>query len=66
MTDTLIHIIINRREITVHGSPITAELVLLAGDYGPDYELFQLRHEHDPSGGVKQSNLKGNPIWRSA
>lgn len=53
MTDTAIHVVINRRVIALPGSPITAELILLAGDYGPDYELFQLRDEHDASGGAK-------------
>jgi hypothetical protein len=53
MTGAPIQVIINRRDIALPGSPITAELILQAGDYGPDYDLFVLRDENDASGGIK-------------
>lgn len=46
------HIFINRRKIDVAGGNMTGEQILGAGDYGPDYNLFLLQGEGDPSGGV--------------
>lgn len=46
------HIFINRREIAVAGGNMTGEQILNAGEYGPDYNLFLLRGEGDPSGGA--------------
>lgn len=48
-----IHVFINRRKIDLPSSPLTAEQILHAGDYGPDYDLFLLQGEGDPSGGTK-------------
>jgi hypothetical protein len=46
-----IHIFINRRPIEVSAGDMTAQDILKAGDYGPDYQLFMLRGEGDPTGG---------------
>jgi hypothetical protein len=53
VTNLRIHVFINRREIDLPTSPMTAEAILQAGDYGPDYELFLLHGEGDPSGGIQ-------------
>ena len=47
-----IHVFINRRKIGLASSPQTGEQILVAGDYGPDYNLFLLKGEGDPTGGV--------------
>ena len=60
MTRAAIHVLINRRDIVLPETPITAELILCrAGDYGPDYELFVLRDEHDATGGTKLERSEG-------
>lgn len=46
-----VHIFINRRKIDVVGGNMTGEQILAAGEYGPDYDLFLLKGEGDPSGG---------------
>lgn len=46
------HIFINRRKIDVAGGIMTGEQILGAGEYGPDYNLFLLQGEGDPSGGA--------------
>lgn len=48
-----VHVFINRREIELPGGAETGEQVLVAGDYGPDYNLFLLKGEGDPTGGVQ-------------
>lgn len=48
-----IHVFINRRRVELPSSPQTGEQILNAGDYGPDYNLFVLKGEGDPSGGVQ-------------
>lgn len=53
VTSLPIHVFINRREIDLPSSPLTAEQILAAGDYGPDYDLFLLHGEGDPSGGIR-------------
>lgn len=53
-----IRVFINRRKIAVPSSPQTGEQLLDAGAYGPDYNLFLLNGEGDPTGGT--------PIDRSA
>lgn len=47
-----VHIFINRRKIDVAGGSMTGEQILAAGEYGPDYNLFLLKGEGDPSGGT--------------
>lgn len=47
-----VHVFINRRKIELPGGMESGEQVLNAGDYGPDYNLFLLKGEGDPSGGV--------------
>ena len=46
------HIFINRRKVDVSGGNMTGEQILGAGEYGPDYNLFLLQGEGDPSGGA--------------
>jgi hypothetical protein len=53
MTRGAIHVLINRRDVVLPETPITADLILRAGDYGPDYDLFLLRDEHDAGSGAK-------------
>jgi hypothetical protein len=48
-----IHVFINRRKVELPSSPQTGEQILNAGDYGPDYSLFLLQGEGDPSGGTQ-------------
>jgi hypothetical protein len=48
-----VHVFINRRKIELPGTVETGEQVLNAGDYGPDYNLYLLKGEGDPSGGVQ-------------
>jgi len=48
-----IHVFINRRKVELPSSPQTGEQILDAGDYGPDYSLFLLEGEGDPSGGMQ-------------
>jgi len=48
-----VHVFINRRKIELPADMQSGEQVLNAGDYGPDYNLFLLQGEGDPSGGVQ-------------
>jgi hypothetical protein len=45
------HVFINRRRIDVAGGEMTGAEILGAGEYGPDYNLFLLQGEGDPTGG---------------
>ncbi len=42
---------INRRAVEAPRSPMTGLEILALGDYGAEYELYELHGEHDPSGG---------------
>jgi hypothetical protein len=53
-----LHAFINRRKIELAAEVETGEQILAAGGYGPDYNLFLLKGEGDPSGGT--------PIERTA
>ena len=55
------HIFINRRKIDVAGGIMTGEQIWVAGEYGPDYNLYLLKGEGDPSGGTpvgREENLE--------
>lgn len=45
------HIFINRRDVEAPTSPLTGLAILALGDYGPEYELYLLHGEGDPTGG---------------
>jgi hypothetical protein len=44
---------INRRLVEAPTSPMTGLAILELGDYGPDYDLYELQGEGDPTGGTK-------------
>ena len=48
-----VDVFVNRRKIELSAGMQSGEQVLIAGDYGPDYNLFLLKGEGDPSGGVQ-------------
>jgi hypothetical protein len=43
---------LNRRLIEAPRTPMTGTEILALGGYGPEYELYQLEGEGDPSGGT--------------
>jgi hypothetical protein len=42
---------LNRKVVVAPKSPMTGLEILALGDYGPEFELYLLRGEGDPSGG---------------
>lgn len=48
-----VHVFINRRKIELPAGMQSGEQILTVGDYGPDYNLFLLKGEGDPSGGAQ-------------
>jgi len=42
---------LNRRKVEAATTPMTGLEILGLGDYGPDYELYLLQGEGDPTGG---------------